>query len=137
LLTIAVKLIGRMESNKMDYKDVPIFDDVVFEDIKTSLGDKTPLMIQYFLEDTDIFMSQFKKAYDDSDFNKIIDITHSIKSSSRQIGAVRLGEISERIEKQCKASQIGGIRNIVLLEDMINDMYKVIPLTIEKLKEKQ
>ncbi|MFK7967900.1 MAG: Hpt domain-containing protein [Rickettsiaceae bacterium] len=68
---------------------------------KDLMGDRFPKMIEYFLEDTQMYMEEIKRGLTEQDLQTILISAHTIKSSAKQLGADRLSDIALQLESLC------------------------------------
>lgn len=74
----------------------------ILEEAKSLMKDQFPVMIKYFLEDTDAYFKEIARAIREKNFEIAIIPAHTIKSSAKQIGADRISSIAEEIETICR-----------------------------------
>ncbi len=82
----------------MTYEDITILDEPALNEVKESMGEKFPTMVSFFLEDTAKYVNQIKDGLNNNDIKEVIKGSHTIKSSSKQMGAFRISAIAEEIE---------------------------------------
>lgn len=70
-----------------------IFDMRIVQEAKDTMKTKFPLMVEYFLEDSQIYVNDIKSG------KTVTEAAHTLKSSSRQMGAVKLSNIAREIEE--------------------------------------
>lgn len=68
------------------------------KETKQVMGENFSLMIEYFLEDTAMYMNSITEGLASKDAECIKIPAHTIKSSSKQLGADRLSELARQIE---------------------------------------
>lgn len=79
-----------------------IINTTTLNDAKSLMEDKFPAMIKYFLEDTDMYFKEITRAIKEKNAEIAIMPAHTIKSSSKQIGADRISSVAEDIETTCR-----------------------------------
>ncbi len=121
----------------MSYDNLLIIDENEFDALKASIGEKISLMLEYYIEDTEMYFKQMEDARSTGDFETILMVAHTLKSSSRQVGANRLGQISEDIEEGGKALKDKGVTNLEELSDSLDLMPKIVEETLAVYKQKQ
>lgn len=77
---------------------------------------------------------QLQKVYED-DFESFIIQVHGIKSASRNVGAMQLGNLAEQMEKEGKAGNRGFVEEH--LTELIEKLQKTLQEVKEKIKEPQ
>ncbi len=85
--------------------DVPVMDVEVLKDM---VGDDTALvreLLADYLEAAKAYVAQLREAFAAGDTRRMADITHKLKSSSRSVGAMVMGDLCAELES---ASRIGG-----------------------------
>lgn len=120
----------------MSYDDLPIINEDEYDAVKAAIGDKIKLMLEYYIEDTEGYAKQIADAYSAGDFGEILVATHTLKSSSKQIGAVRLGQISEDIEYKGKKLRDEGITDVKELAEGLEELPKIIEETLNLYRER-
>lgn len=65
---------------------------------KKTMKNKFSIMVKYFIEDTEVYINEIDKGLSDNNVHVIIASAHTIKSSSKQIGADLLSESAKEIE---------------------------------------
>jgi HPt (histidine-containing phosphotransfer) domain-containing protein len=78
-------------------------DVKIFNKAKKLMGKKFPLMIEYFTEDTKIYVDEIEKSYKEKRLDLAVRAAHTIKSSAGQLGAKKLSDIAKEIEVLCGA----------------------------------
>ncbi len=84
-------------SHPAENVDEPI-DHEIFRDLRDNIGDAFPRVIEAYLEDTPNYLGVLEKAVADENHRSIMDIAHSIKGSSRNLGANRLALACKALE---------------------------------------
>lgn len=76
----------------------PLVDEAAISDAKKLLGDKFSQLLEFYLEDTASYIAAIHQARLERQDEVISAIAHKIKSSSLQLGAIRLSDIAKDIE---------------------------------------
>lgn len=121
----------------MSYSNLPLINEDEFNAVRSSIGEKVMLMLEYYIEDTELYLEQIMDGYNNGDFQAILSAAHTLKSSSRQIGAVRLGQISSDIEEDGKALLEKGVEDVKELSVDIEQMPEIVSETLSIYKAKQ
>ena len=74
---------------------------------KNLMKDKFGLMIEYFVEDVGGYINDINSGFVEANYLKIKAAAHTIKSSSRQLGAVGLSELGRVMEELAKDENRG------------------------------
>jgi len=81
-----------------------IVDSKIFDDAKNLLQERFPLMVRYFIQDTARYIETIEQALNDNDNEAIATQAHTIKSSSKQIGALALAHYAKELEDLCHST---------------------------------
>jgi HPt (histidine-containing phosphotransfer) domain-containing protein len=122
----------------MRYSTYGIFYDVVFrrmpelnqqviEESKEVMQDSFVTMVQYFLEDVVKDINKIQEGVTEQDLEKIISSSHTIKSSSKLLGAERLSNSALAIESRAleiQKSKSSDISDIPPLLVQLQNAYK-------------
>ena len=79
-----------------------MIDDQAFDDAKNMMQQKFPKIIGYYLEDVRIYIDTIQEGVNKQDASIVVPAAHTIKSSSRQIGAFALGNYAAAIEEAAR-----------------------------------
>ncbi len=78
--------------------DTPILDQTIVEEARAMMKTKFPTMVQYFFEDAEMYLAGVREGIAEKNIEKIVSPAHTLKSSSRQMGALRLSDIAKETE---------------------------------------
>lgn len=78
--------------------DAAILDMIAFNEAKATMKAKFPTMVQYFIEDTETYIGAIREGIAVGIAEKIVSPAHTLKSSSRQMGAIHMSEIAKEME---------------------------------------
>lgn len=95
-------------------------------EVKDILGDKVKPLIEQYLEDTQILLSEIDVARSSGNDVDIINAVHSMKSSSFQVGANNIMEQAALVEsflRECE-DEIAALHNQTRLDNMIATLRK-------------
>ena len=70
-------------------------------------------VVVVFLNDTPNTLSDISSAYNTSDIPTLNRLSHSIKSSSRSIGGLRLGAVAEKLENDSARDNLSNAENSI------------------------
>jgi signal transduction histidine kinase/DNA-binding NarL/FixJ family response regulator len=104
-------IIGRwLDSTEKDTRNVPVIDETVLDEIRRMSGEQAPALINNIVE---IYLQQTPNLIDDiqygarnGDADRVFRAAHALKSSSANIGAVRVSEIAHQVEKLGRHNRI-------------------------------
>lgn len=87
-----------------------ILDMTAVNEAKDTMKAKFPTMVQYFMEDAEAYIRSIREGISLASAEKIISPAHTLKSSSRQMGAMRMSTIAKAMEalarEQCNTGKI-------------------------------
>lgn len=86
------------------------------------MQDKFPLMVEYFLEDANSYLATVETAITKQDLDTIRTAVHTMKSSSRQLGAIKLSALANEMENICIQALEGGHANFAQIEALFADL---------------
>ncbi len=84
--------------------ELPLIDEKAHNEAKELLGSKFENIIAYFLEDSADYIAKITAAHTEHNYAAMILPAHSLKSSSKQVGAMLLSDIAKAIEQKTKIS---------------------------------
>ncbi|EJF06805.1 signal transduction histidine kinase [Thiovulum sp. ES] len=106
-----------------DVKENSIIDEEQLMSMRSNLGDDFIEFIEVYLEDTELSINSAKELDFKTNLSDIHRIAHSIKSSSMNIGAIELSEISKSLELGIKGGEIIDPTDRILTIE--NEFFKV------------
>lgn len=99
-----------------------LFDLDALAEAKETMKAKFPTMIQYFLEDSESYIAAVKASIEANNVEGIIAPSHTLKSSSRQIGAQRLSNIAKNIESLSREQASLGKGDVDLFRPLLKEL---------------
>jgi HPt (histidine-containing phosphotransfer) domain-containing protein len=96
-----------------------LIDENVLKDLKKIMDDEFIEVLQLFLEDSISLMSDIHAGFS-SESELLLHAVQTLKSSSINVGAMRLAEINEKIEAFVKAGEIDSARTYL---DELQEIY--------------
>ena len=84
-----------------------LLDAGIIGDLIDVMGDEFTDLVRVYLEDTPKAVALLESAAAKGDRNGIIAPSHSLKSTSANLGAMRLSEIAKRIEHGARSGSLG------------------------------
>ena len=109
-------------------------DPQAFEIAKETLQQKFEKIIGYYLEDIQSYIGSIREGLEVHSLEMIIPAAHTIKSSSRQLGAFALANYAANIEEKAR-SQISGKEDFIKIEEIcvdLENMFQITELEIKK-----
>jgi HPt (histidine-containing phosphotransfer) domain-containing protein len=76
----------------------PVLDDSALDELYAVIGADATRIVNVFLEDAPHLLAQLERAALAPDFNALREASHSLKSSSANLGAMALSAAAKRIE---------------------------------------
>lgn len=83
------------------------FDAGALTALRDMMGDKFTRVLQFYLDDGEAYVRTIRDALARSDYAAMVRPAHSLKSSSRQIGAVNFGDMADELEKATRSASEG------------------------------
>jgi HPt (histidine-containing phosphotransfer) domain-containing protein len=108
---------------------MPILDTRVYNELKDLLAEDLLEVIDMYYGDSIEQVAQLKVAVDAGDVSNIINICHSLKSSSANLGAVDLAELCKKMEELGREAKLDNPAE--LFEQLSSALFK----THEALKQ--
>jgi CheY-like chemotaxis protein/HPt (histidine-containing phosphotransfer) domain-containing protein len=91
-------------------------DAGVIGDLIDVMGDEFTELVRVYLEDTPKAVTRLEQAAEQRNRDGIIAPSHSLKSTSANLGAVRLSELAKRLEHGARSGEIGSDPMILVSE---------------------
>ncbi|MBL0163841.1 MAG: response regulator [Xanthomonadales bacterium] len=83
----------------------PPVDQATVQELLEIMGDGFAELVQVYFDDTPKLLARLRDAASRSDHATIAEATHSLKSSSANVGALPLAELAKRAESDAKAGR--------------------------------
>ncbi len=112
----------------------PILDETVVADLLEIMGDDFIELLEVYLRDAPKLVQQIRQAAAAGDIQQLISPAHSLKSSSANVGAMRLSELAKRMELGARQQQL---ENPAALAQKIGKTYLQTELALQRLIGKQ
>ena len=97
-------------------------DDVAVVKAKSMMKRRFPTMIEYFLEDTQNYLEQIKEGLEAKDYSQLVVPSHTIKSSSRQMGAFAVSDLAREIESLARSEE-GSFETLLVLTEQLQEQF--------------
>ena len=111
----------------------PILDLDVIDKVHDVLGDKFGEMIEIYISNSAKYAADIRAALKDKNIEDIVIPSHTLKSISKQIGAILLSNIAENIEDRVRNSQMRSAEDMTDLCEMVDELEPLVIKTIEAL----
>ena len=83
-----------------------VLDTIIIGDLLEVMGDEFPDLVRVYLEDTPKSVLLIEQAAKQRSIEGIIAPSHSLKSTSANLGAVRLSELAKRLEHGARSGEL-------------------------------
>ena len=117
-----------MTAEESNAPDEEIVDLEALEDARSAMQDKFGTMLEYYLEDSESYLNAISAALPDGNAEVIATNAHSLKSSSRQLGAVAVSDIAREIEEKARGmlDGDGDTHDIASLFERLRDAFDMV-----------
>ncbi len=103
-------------------------DYAAINELKESLQDDFDEIVQIYIKSSNNILEQMEQACNAEDHQEVQRLAHSIKSSSANLGAIKLSSLAEDLENQLIENDFSNIK------EKIDDMQKLFTLSTPTLK---
>ncbi len=114
--------------------DGKVLDDEIVRDLLDIMGEEFADLVHVYLEDTPKALAALEQAAVRADIEALISPSHSLKSTSANLGAMRLSELAKRLEHGARAGTLGNDMRTLVGE--INRSYQRVAQELEALLAK-
>ena len=120
-----------MKDQSINKSQKVILDENVLADLKDIMEDEFIEVLQLFLDESVTLMADVHAGFSD-ETDTLVRAIHTLKSSSRNVGAMQLGEVSEKIEALAKTGDIDAAKLLLdELQQIFIDTHALIKKYIE------
>ncbi|WP_258223227.1 Hpt domain-containing protein, partial [Stenotrophomonas sp. HMWF023] len=84
----------------------PVLDRSVLDELHAVIGDAAAQIVAVFLEDVPQLVQQLQQAAQGNDTERLQALSHSLKSSSANVGALSLSAVARRIEHEARSGSL-------------------------------
>jgi PAS domain S-box-containing protein len=120
-----------MNDQSINRNQKVILDENVLADLKDIMEDEFIEVLQLFLDESVSLMADVHAGFSE-ETDKLVRAIHTLKSSSRNVGAMHLGEMSEKIEALAKTGDIDSAKLLLdELQQIFIDTHALIKKYIE------
>ena len=99
------------------------------------LGERFSVIIKYFLEDTEVYLSEIAKGLKEKNIRIIFSSSHTIKSSAKQLGIDRLSDVAKLTESLSQEMMDSGNQAWEDLERLYNKLKNELDKAIPELNK--
>lgn len=89
-----------------DTSPLPVLDRSVLEELQGVIGPVALQIVSVFLEDAPSLVQTLQQAAQANDIERLQALSHSLKSSSANVGALSLSAVARRIEHEARAGSL-------------------------------
>jgi len=110
----------------------------IVKGVKDLMKGKFVEILEYFLTGTLSYINDIAKAVNDNNAEKVVFAAHTLKSSCRDLGAIKLSEIAANLEAEGKKEEDGKADMKVIknyLADLEQEFHKIHPFYKELISE--
>ncbi len=113
-----------------EFMDLPTLDLSAFQDLRETIGDDLIFsdLVTLYLNSAENLMDEIQIAFTGQDAYKLLISSHSLKSTSASIGAIKLSQISKYLEKVGKTGEITVSTDIL---NLLNNEYTEVIRAIQ------
>ena len=102
--------------------DCELFDFNALAEAKETMQSKFGTMIEYFIEDSESYITAIRTAMAAGSIEGIISPSHTLKSSSRQMGALRVSNIAMEMEALSREMSSAGRRDVAPFQPLVEKL---------------
>lgn len=128
---ITPSVLSRMTAHQVESKDMRVIDTEVLDEMAQQLGPALDKAVSAFLEDLPVYLDSLDTALEQSNPVFLAEKAHTIKGAARNFGAVRLGNLSEKLEMRGRKGKLDDAREI------IDEIFEVAHAVISQLQASQ
>ena len=103
-----------LHKTEAETKHTPIIDEAVLDEIRRMSGAEAPALInnivELYLQQTPDLIDDIQHGARNGDADRVFRAAHALKSSSANIGAVRVSEIARQLEKLGRHNRVDHVR---------------------------
>jgi HPt (histidine-containing phosphotransfer) domain-containing protein len=112
----------------MTDKQMDVINMQIVQEARGLMNDRFPTMVKYFLEDTQMYLEEIAKAVKEKNVEMIISPAHTIKSSSKQLGAERVSGVAKDLEELCRNILENKAPGLDRLETLYGELKKEVDM---------
>ncbi len=112
-----------------DPSGFPLIDEELLEEARSIMKDKFDFFIDCFIEDVEKYMADIDSAVKNNKMEDMILPAHTIKSTSKRVGAVILSDLAKHIELTAREAANTHGADVASLEETIRKMNEAFNAT--------
>ncbi|MEQ1704610.1 MAG: Hpt domain-containing protein [Rickettsiales bacterium] len=112
-----------------------LLDMIAIAEVKAMMKAKFPTMVEYFLEDSESYITSIREGIAASNAEKIVSPAHTLKSSAQQMGAIRVSEIAKEMEVLAREQSSSGNNDMQAFAAMLSKLETAFAETKEAFKQ--
>ncbi len=116
-----------LDDERVEKQDA--IDESIFENLRSLMGSEFSILLQAYEEDTAEFVKSLRSACDKDDYAALQVPAHSMKSSSANIGAMRLSSLAKKLEEQVRSD------GLVDVEQQVSEIEEEFGRVVKELGE--
>ena len=106
--------------------DTPLVDEAGLDELRSIMEEEFVDVLQVFLEESVNLMSEIHTGFEEESEN-LIRVVHTLKSCSKNVGAMRLGGIAEKMEACLVRKDVATAKtNLEELQDVFTQSHVLI-----------
>ena len=113
----------------------PVLDEEILREARDMMQARFPDMVRFFLEDSASYLKTIRSGLEEKDAQKIITPAHTIKSSSKQLGAILVSETAKDIEASARNIANDNSGDMDMLSQKLNQLVAHLEQTETRLKQ--
>ncbi len=87
-----------------------VLDKAIIAAAKDAMKDKFSMIVDYYIEDGESYVEQILAGVKEESAQAIVAPAHTLKSSSREMGALRVADLADALEKDARLSVENGTK---------------------------
>lgn len=115
--------------------DMNILDIRAIAEAKAMMKTKFPTMVEFFLEDAQMYIGNIRDAIATENALLIVSPAHTLKSSSKQMGAVLVSEIAKQIEANAREQSANDDNDMASFVKLLLELEEAFTETKEAFKQ--
>lgn len=120
-------------TNSSPLAQEPVIDHSILQETRSIMKAKFPKMLQFYIEDCLLYVEKIEDGVKRNSIDAVIYPAHTLKSSSNQMGALRLSAIAKDIELETRAISQGQ-GSLELIQKKLPVLKKTLEETLEVYK---
>jgi HPt (histidine-containing phosphotransfer) domain-containing protein len=100
-----------------------------FSQLEQMMGDTLLKLVASYINSSDLLIQEMSEAIHQKDANKLMHSAHPMKSASRQVGAIELGDMLEKLESAGRERKLDGVE---ALYTQANEEYAAIKAQLQR-----